>query len=119
MEHRWGQRRRVQVPVELRLGTRRLGTGWTDNLSLSGAFVRIPACMPLWARVEVELLAAHSRGPSRPVIHAQVVRVAEDGVGVEWAEYAPDPIGILLAAPTTSPQRPRMEAPPEASTDSS
>jgi hypothetical protein len=95
MEHRWGRRVSLQVPVRLGMGTRPIGEGRIENVSLSGALVRTPAQIPLWARVDVALSRAHDTS-----ICAQVVREAPNGIALEWCEYAPPVIGELLSRAT-------------------
>jgi hypothetical protein len=51
-------------------------------------------------------------GPAPTRLQAHVVRVAEDGVGVEWNEFAPEPICALMrpAASQSADSSSREEA---------
>jgi hypothetical protein len=95
MEHRWGRRKVVRVPVRL-IGETGDATGQTDNVSISGAFIRTARATALWTRLEVEF--PHPHGPSEEPerIAAHVTRRTRDGVGVEWDELAPHAVRALL-----------------------
>ena len=95
MEHRWGERIAVMLTVELSSGSSPPVTGWLENVSSSGAFVRTESRGPPRGPVEVIL---PQRGPDRgrPVrIAAYVVRETELGVGIEWCDFAPRPVREL------------------------
>jgi hypothetical protein len=97
MEHRWGKRSAFDIGVRLRLGSGAVDTGRLVNASLSGAFVRTGHCLPAFTRVVVELDSGAARQSPPQRIPAYVVRVAPDGVGLEWSEFAPPAIATLLA----------------------
>jgi hypothetical protein len=67
------------------------------NASLSGAFVRTGHCLPVFTRAVVDLDSGAARQSASQRIPAYVVRVAPDGLGVEWSEFAPPTIATLLA----------------------
>jgi hypothetical protein len=96
MEHRWGKRSALDIGVRLRLGSGAVDTGRLVNASLSGAFVRTSHCLPAFSRVVVELDSGAARQSAPQRIPAYVVRVAPDGVGLEWSEFAPPAIATLL-----------------------
>jgi hypothetical protein len=82
MEHRWGERMTIDVPVKMRsAGSRSCIAGNLCDLSISGALVAIAAPLPLAARVEVELAGVG--------VPAWVVREEPGRVAVEWCELAP------------------------------
>lgn len=89
MEHRWGERVAVSMSVELFCGSSPPVTGYLENVSSSGAFVRTSGHGPPRGPVEVILrdLAAVRRTSVR--MPAYVVRETEAGVGIEWCEFSP------------------------------
>jgi hypothetical protein len=97
MEHRWGKRSALDIGVRLRLGSGAVDTGRLVNASLSGAFVRTGHCLPAFTRVVVELESGAARQSAPQRTPAYVVRVAPDGLGLEWSEFAPPTIATLLA----------------------
>jgi hypothetical protein len=104
MEHRWGKRSALDIGVRLRLSSGAVDTGRLVNASLSGAFALTRHCLPGFTRVVVELDSGAARQSAPQRIPAYVVRVASDGLGLEWSEFAPPAIATLLARtrPATS-----------------
>jgi hypothetical protein len=89
MEHRWG--RRIPCGASARLEAGRdgtLGVGRLRDVSLSGAFIETTLKLPMFASIAVSV-----RGTE---VRASVVRITEDGVGVEWCEMAPHAVCPLL-----------------------
>ncbi len=100
MEHRWGRRIALKIPVRLIVGAGEPLLGQMLNVSISGAFVEAPRPLPLWARIHVELILQHhpiTRGGTERV-SAHVTRTAGDGVGIEWCDLAPYSVRVLLEA---------------------
>jgi len=97
MEHRWGKRSALDIPVRLRLRSGAVDAGRIANASLSGVFVRTPARLPVFTHVLVELEVGGAQQSRPHCIPAYVVRAAPDGVGLEWSEFAPPAIATLLA----------------------
>jgi hypothetical protein len=93
MEHRWGERSKLNIPVRVDCGSRGVVLGVMRDASASGAFLCTAAQLALLANVRVELTGTASRG-----VEAQVVRHAPDGYGLEWMELAPPAIVALLSA---------------------
>jgi PilZ domain len=87
MEHRWGERSHVRASVRVHCAKWDAG-GLMRDASLSGAFVHTRLQVPAWTNVELEIDGVR--------IAAFVVRVAGDGIGIEWTEFAPRPIRELL-----------------------
>jgi PilZ domain len=94
LEHRWGERVRVNIPV-------RVQTAWSEadgcmkNLSLSGALLRSDCDLHLHSLIEVSIpLPAPSSRTA--VIKAHVSRKFKEGVGLEWYEFAPSVIKDLV-----------------------
>jgi hypothetical protein len=85
MEHRWGQRMPCRARVQISGGTGLGGEGRVRDISSSGAFIETALHLPLYARVNLMVLGNESA--TREIeITASVMRVARDGVGVEWCE---------------------------------
>ena len=83
MEHRWGQREDVTIPVRLRWRQRYgAAAGEITNISASGAWVDTAALLPLLAPIDVDMLT--EEGWSN--LGAFVVRRNSGGVGIEWRE---------------------------------
>lgn len=102
MEHRWGQRLRVELPAIVELPDRSIVARVRDA-SLSGAYVLTRSGVSQWSHVSVRFVSLLSILPERK-LNACVVRSDANGVGVEWADFAPDEIRELLAhMPTATP----------------
>lgn len=90
MEHRLGTRHAIDLEVYLRTWGSTVSTrGRLKDLSVSGAFVAtgLP-CRP-WLHVTAQIvLAGQSRRNCVPV-EGLIVRLAENGIGVEWDELQP------------------------------
>jgi hypothetical protein len=86
MEHRWGNRICLVRPVRVRSRHALVGAALLCDISVSGALLRTAAPFGLHSWIEVELFPFRAR--FQPV-EATVVRIAPDGLGVEWLELAP------------------------------
>ncbi len=95
MEHRWGTRVGVLVPVRIVSGEERSTRGYMVDLSLSGACIRTRARLPKMSLVQLELDAFPSMRSAR--IEGYVVRAAHHVLGIEWGEFAPPLIRDLIA----------------------
>jgi hypothetical protein len=113
MEHRWGERFRVDLPVRLRSGTGWVGAGWLRDLSVSGAFIATELRIPSLALLQIELKLAGVRH----LLDAFVSRHDDAGLGVEWEELSPAVLGLLAtsglaqAASDADPGRVRSAGP--------
>jgi hypothetical protein len=91
MEHRWGERRRVALPVRIRAAYGLVGAGIMTNFSVSGAFVATTLPVRSLTRVSVSFAStqcARRRKPaSRPTFDGLVVRSDAAGFAVEWCEF--------------------------------
>ncbi len=114
MEHRWGERISVYVPVRLDARPRALAPGCIRNASLSGAYIETSARLPPGTLLAVELERLRLESHERCGLRACLVRQDARGIAVEWSEFAPGLIRALLArAPSRSlefapPARPRL-----------
>ena len=102
IEHRWGTRIALAAPAELRTEHQAPIAVIVDNASLSGAYLRTRARLPLLSCVHIHV----EDGPDE-WLEACVVRHDEAGMGVEWL----DP-GLAVCA-MLAPRRelPQREAP--------
>jgi hypothetical protein len=89
MEHRWGTRIAVHIPVRVTAAySSVVRIGRLTNLSLSGAFITGFGFRPL-SRIHVSV--EYPLPLQRPVekLAAIVARVCEEGAGIVWCEFAP------------------------------
>jgi PilZ domain-containing protein len=96
MEHRWGQRVTLEVPVRLLLAGRVLGRGILRNASISGALIETPLELPLFTNLVVALPTTSELTASTQELAACVVRRAPAGLAVEWRDMACPAIVALL-----------------------
>jgi PilZ domain len=95
MEHRWGQRVRVDWPVRIKGKTFNRLRARLSDLSLSGAFIQVDMDVRILCRLQVALNVSHLT-PNAVSLHAHVVRKGYRGVGIEWAALAPATYRSLL-----------------------
>jgi PilZ domain len=98
-ESRWGDRVKVNIPVQMSADTLTGAGGCMKNLSLSGALVKADVDLGLHSLIEVSIKMP---SPSRRAesISAYVSRKVEEGVGIEWCEFAPTVVKDLLRSPS-------------------
>jgi hypothetical protein len=96
-ESRWGNRVRVNIPIQISANALTGADGCMKNLSLSGALVKADVDLRLHALIKVSIKMPLQRAAA---ITAYVSRKAGDGVGVEWCEFAPGVVKDLLRSPT-------------------
>lgn len=119
MENRLGERVSIDQAVEMMSTRPRTASiGRIVNLSRSGAFV-VECELQLFSLVHVGF-APYAR-PTQPeaAITAYVTRVTDQGVGIEWCEFAPPIVAALLQAEmmTDSTAQPRLEPSTETTSD--
>lgn len=95
MEHRWGTRQLLDVSVGLE-GLPSFAR--LRNVSSSGAYLETRASPALDSRVLLELRCGLGRDGGRCRVAAYVVRRDERGIGVEWCEFAPQPVLALITS---------------------
>jgi hypothetical protein len=98
MEHRWGERIRVDIPVHVSAAALAAVDGCMRNLSLSGALVKADCELRLHSLIEVHIELPPS--PRAAVLMAHVSRKLKEGVGIEWCEFAPTLVKDLLRSPS-------------------
>jgi hypothetical protein len=96
MEHRWGERVRVDIPVRITGHPFTVRTGRLSNLSVSGAFIRADLDVRPLSRILVAIDLPHRPKRDAPQIPAFVARKLKDGIGIEWCEFKPQAINRLL-----------------------
>jgi hypothetical protein len=96
MEHRWGERLQVALPVRIRAPYGLVGTGLVINFSVSGAF--IATTLPVAPLSQVKVSFRFGRRAAR-IMHrdistfaGQVVRQNAAGFAVEWCEFGADDV---------------------------
>ncbi|MBS0422643.1 MAG: PilZ domain-containing protein [Proteobacteria bacterium] len=97
MEHRLGSRHVADADVYLRTwGSTVSARGRLRDLSVSGAFIStLLPCRPL-LHVTVQIVPEGRPRRSGPMLEGQIVRVTEDGIGIEWAELQPELVAQLV-----------------------
>jgi hypothetical protein len=100
MEHRWGERRELDLPATLVARDGGLAAqGWLRNVSISGALVRSHLPVRTYSLVQVQMVVREPRGYSRRVsLEGQVVRQTADGFAMEWREFGGEAIRQLTSA---------------------
>lgn len=97
MEHRWGKRCSVDLPVRLQLRDSCI-EGRARELSLSGVYVVTAAKVRVGQSLSVEFAAS---GGEQPPVAAWVIREDATGLALEWQEFAAWPIVLMLEAATS------------------
>ena len=109
MEHRCGNRKSIDARVTVRTRGGRIVRGVLQNVSASGALVASPLPLPLHSAVFVQIEAADAHLPfCRVGVAGEISRITEDGFAIEWAEFAPHTLRVILRA--TESWRPETNA---------
>lgn len=97
MEHRWGERVLLDLPAWLDARPDLIAVGRLRNVSLSGGYVETGAMVPLGTRLHVELEWIYWERAENRRVPAYVVRSDENGLGLEWCDFAPGWIALLIS----------------------
>jgi hypothetical protein len=97
-DSRWGDRVRVNIPVQVSANALS-AHGCMKNLSLSGALVKADVDLGMHALIQVNIEVS-SPSQRASAITAYISRKDEEGIGVEWCEYAPSIVKDLLRSPS-------------------
>ena len=89
MEHRWGRRVGVDMPVRVSRAPLPERPGRIRDLSISGAFIHTDCDFTLLSRIQVAIDPPHRAGRAVRLLSACVVRRSDDGVGIEWCVDSP------------------------------
>jgi hypothetical protein len=98
-EGRWGERVKVNIPVQVSADALAGADGCMKNLSLSGALVKADVDLGLHSLIEVSIKMP-SPSQRAEAITAYVSRRVKEGVGIEWCEFAPTVVKDLLRSPS-------------------
>jgi hypothetical protein len=96
MEHRWGERVGVDIPVRVTGHPFTVRTGRLANLSVSGGFIRAEFDLRLLSRIQIAIEMPQRSKHEAPVVAAYVARKFKDGIGIEWCEFAPPAVISML-----------------------
>jgi hypothetical protein len=112
MEHRWGERFAIELPVRVAVRPFAVRPGRLANLSVSGCAIKVAFDLRLLSRVQVAIALPHQCNHAIPVIAAYVTRKFKDGIGVEWCDFAPRPVIELLRSSAVRGRRTVLDAEP-------
>jgi hypothetical protein len=112
MEHRWGKRLAVDIPVRLSLPLLSAKRGRLTNVSLSGGFITTLVDVRILCRMLVAFEGPWLAQHDAVTVAAYVARRDENGFGVEWCEFAPAVVVELVknASQTHFPLSGRRDA---------
>ena len=96
MEHRWGERVTLEVPVRLYLDDAALGRGLLRNVSISGALIETSLELPVFSNLVVALAETGTANPRIHELAVTVVRRMPAGLAVEWRDMACPAVVALL-----------------------
>jgi hypothetical protein len=94
MEHRWGTRLPMDLPVNLDVEGQRIAAGRMLNASISGALIATSARLPMLAVVKLSVL--HGPGRQGLELKARIVRNETDAIAIEWLDMSCDGLVSLL-----------------------
>lgn len=103
MDHRWGERLPVSLPVRVRDHAFSVHEGRLTDLSVSGAHLQTTVVLRPFTRVEVTVVLPQRSTYTCPVVAAYVARRYPKGFGLEWCVFAPDGITELLRTAVKHP----------------
>jgi hypothetical protein len=95
IEHRWGERIRVDIPVQVSSGSAAGIRGRMRNLSLSGALMKCDVDLRLHTLIEVRI-ELPLPSPRMAELKAHISRKFNADIGIEWCEFAPRIVTELL-----------------------
>jgi hypothetical protein len=96
MDHRWGRRLQVDIPVRVAAHRFAVRDGRLIDLSVSGALIEADIDARVLSRVQVILLLPAYPRHEAPTVEAYVARKHQHGIAVEWCEFAPRAVRDLL-----------------------
>src|SRR5262245_58038965 len=96
MEHRWGQRVPLGLPVHLEAENRISGAGRLRDASISGGFIATDVGLPLLANLNVFVLIGDGAARRAVALAGCVTRVDPAGFAVEWRDMASPALLALL-----------------------
>ena len=97
MEHRLGSRHAIDFEVYLRTwGSTVSARGRLRDLSVSGAFVATQLPCRALLHIAVQIISPGQTRRNSVAAEGLIVRLAEDGIGVEWDELQPQLFSQLI-----------------------
>jgi hypothetical protein len=76
--------------------------------------VQTARSVPLWARLQVEVILPRDFGEGPERVAAHVTRKMRDGAAIEWSEFAPRTVrALLLALDPFAARAASRETPPD------
>jgi hypothetical protein len=112
MEHRWGQRVRIEMPIRLTGRSFEQTAAKLVDVSLSGAFVVVDRDIRILCQIQVALNVPHILAPNTMSLNAHVIRKEPQGIGIEWASLAPASYATLLRMASLWREEDRARAEP-------
>ncbi len=106
MEHRWGKRHAIDLPVSFTLQSGRRGVGRVLNISTTGAYVQTEIPLRILTLIELFIEGGVPRGAR---FRGCVMRRDQGGVGLEWE--TPIPSDLMRIVPPYPSSIPRATAP--------
>jgi hypothetical protein len=100
MEHRWGERLKIELPVRIWTSYGIVGAGRIVDVSVSGALVATALPIALFSPLYVIFPAKRSEDGSTESSRfmAHVVRKAPTGLGIEWFDFATEDLVALTGS---------------------
>jgi hypothetical protein len=99
MEHRWGRRIVVDIPVLMTNADSSLNRlAQLANLSITGALIKADFLPRVLSRVQIVFGSSLNRQGHLLIIPAYVVHNHQHGIGVEWLESASPAVTDLVGA---------------------
>lgn len=89
MENRWSDRRELQLDVDVFRDGAKVCSCQSRDVGLGGAFLDMQSSEPLAEDENLELVF-HLMSETNPIkhnLHAKVVRVTNDGVGLKFHDF--------------------------------
>ena len=111
MEHRWGERVGVDIPVRISAHPFAMKHAQLTDMSVSGASLETDLDLRVLSRIHLLIEVPHRIRSEASSVAAYVTRRGKSGVGIEWCEFAPPVVSELLATQVTRRyRRPRKSA---------
>jgi hypothetical protein len=95
MEHRWGARVELDIPVRLLWSNGPAVPARMRNASISGGLIELPESLPVYATLEVEMPGGRHCTPNM-ALAACVTRTGRGFIAVEWRDMGTPPLPELL-----------------------
>ena len=115
MEHRWGERVRVDIPIRVILHPFSVRNARLADFSVSGACIKADFDLRVLSRIKVAIELPHRSKHEAPTVGAYVARRLKDNIGIEWCEFAPPAVSRLLQTVAARPHT-RLRKPEPAAT---